>query len=175
MNLIRHRTKFKFSPITLFECNQIVKQLKSNKSLGPSKIPAWALKDCPNIIAEPLTYFITAFLEEGRFLNHLKRAHNVPIYRNGETEEPSNYRPISITSAISKIFEKVIRNEMVEYLNKHNHLSPIQFGFCAKFSTTDVLLYATENIRSEIDNNKMVAAAFLDLSKAFDSISHETF
>ena len=62
---------------------------------------------------------------------------------------------------------------MVEYLNKHNHLVPIQLSFRAKFSTTDALLYATENIRSDINNNKMVAAAFLDLSKAFDSISHE--
>ena len=170
---IRNKTTFKFNPITLFECKQIVRQLKSNKPLGPSNIPAWALKDCLNIIAEPLTYLINAFIEEGRFPNHLKRAHVVPIYKNGDTEEPNNYRPISITSAISKIFEKVIRNQMVEYLNKHNYLSPIQFGFRAKFSTTDALLYATENIRSDINNNKMVAAAFLDLSKAFDSISHE--
>ena len=93
--------------------------------------------------------------------------------RNGDTKEINNYCPISITSANSKIFEKVIRNQMVEYLDKHNHLSPIQFGFLSKFSTTDALLYATENIRSDINNKKMVAAAFLDLSKAFDSICHE--
>ena len=62
---------------------------------------------------------------------------------------------------------------MVENLNKHNHLNIIQFGFRAKFSTTDALLNATEKIRSDINNNKMVAAAFLDVSKAFDSISHE--
>ena len=172
---IRNETKFKFNPITLFECKQIVRQLKSNKPLGPSNIPAWALKDCLKIIAEPLTYLINAFLEKGRFPNQLKRAHVVPIYKTGDTKEPKNYRPISITSAISKIFEKVIRNQMVEYFNRHNHLSPIQFGFRAKFSTSDALLYATENIRSDINNNIMVSAAFLDLSKAFDSISHGIF
>ena len=165
--------KFKFTPISIFECKKIVRGLNSNKPLGPSTIPAWAIKDCLNTVAEPLTYLINAFLEEGRFPNHLKSAHVVPIYKNGDTEEPNNYRPISITSALSKIFEKVIRNQMVEYLEKYNIISPIQFGFRAKFSTTDALLYATENIRSDIDNNKMVAAAFLDLSKAFDSISHE--
>ena len=62
---------------------------------------------------------------------------------------------------------------MVEDFNKHNHLSPIQFGFRAKFSATDDLLYVTENIRSDINNNKMIAAAFRDLSKAFESISHQ--
>ena len=137
-----------------------MKQLNSNKPLGPSNIPAWALNDCHNIIAEHPTYLLNAILEEGRFPKHLKRAHVVPIYKKGDTEEPNNYRSISITSAISKIFERVIRNQMVEYLKKHNHLSPILFGFRGKFSTTDALLYATENIRSDINNNKVVAAAF---------------
>ena len=81
---IRNKTKFKFIPITFFECKQIVRQLKSNKPLGPSNIPAWALKDCLNFIAEPLSYSINAFLEEGRFPNHLKRAHVLPLYKNGE-------------------------------------------------------------------------------------------
>ena len=62
---------------------------------------------------------------------------------------------------------------MFEYLNEHNQLSPIRFAFRAKLSTTDALFYATESIRSDINNNKVVATAFLDLSKAFDSISHE--
>ena len=135
---IRNKTRFKFNPITFFECKQIVRQLKSNKPFGPSNILACAIKVCLNIIAEPLSYLINAFLAEGRFPNHLKRAHVVPLYKNGDTEEPNNYRPISITSVISKIFGKVIRNQMIEYLNKQNHLSPIQFGFRAIFSTTDV-------------------------------------
>ena len=165
---IRNKTKLQFIPITPVECKQIVRQFKSNKPLGPSNNPAWALKNCLNIIAETLTYLLNAFLEEGRFPNHLKRADVVPIHTNGDTEEPNNFRPISITSTISKFFEKVIRNQIFEYFNKHNHLSPIQFGIRAKLSTFDGLLYATETIRSDITNNKMEEAAFLDLSKVFD-------
>ena len=108
---------FNLNSLTLSECEQTVKQLNSNKPLGPSNIPAWAHNDCLNIKAEPLTYLINAFLE-GRFPNHLKRAHVVQIYRNGDTEEPNNYRAMSITSAISKNFEKVTPNQMVEYLNE---------------------------------------------------------
>ena len=165
--------KISFHQITLYECKKIVRSLNRKKPLGPSNIPAWALKDSLNVIAEPLTFIINAFLEPGKFPNHLKRAHVVPIYKNGDAEEPNNYRPISITSALSKVFEKVICNQILEHLERNNLLCQIQFGFRAKYSTTNALLYATEKIRSDIDNNKMVAAAFLDLSKAFDSISHE--
>ena len=151
----------------------MVRKLNSNKPLGPSNIPAWALKDSVDIIGEPLTFLINAFLHEGRFPNHLKRAHVVPIYKSGDIEDPTNYRPISITSALSKVFEKVIQNQIVEFLDDTKLLSPHQFGFRANFSTADALLYATEKIRFDIDNKNVVAAAFLDLSKAFDSISHE--
>ena len=147
--------------------------VNSNKPLGPSNIPAWALKDSVDIIGEPLTFLINAFLHEGRFPNHLKRAHVVPKYKSGDIEDPTNYRPISITSALSKVFEKVIQNQIVEFLDDTKLLSPHQFGFRANFSTADALLYATEKIRFDIDNKNVVAAAFLDLSKAFDSISHE--
>ena len=61
----------------------------------------------------------------------------------------------------------------MEYLNKNKLLSQVQFGFRKNFSATDALVYATEKIRKEIDCNLIVTAAFLDLSNAFDSISHE--
>ena len=102
---------------------KIVRCLNTKKPLGSSNIPAWALKDSLNVIAEPLTFLIKAFLEQGKFPNHLKRAHVVPIYTNGDAEEPNNYRPISITSALSKVFERVICNQILEHLEKNNLLS----------------------------------------------------
>ena len=121
-----------------------MRSLNTNKPLGPSNIPAWALKDSLNVIAEQLTFLINAFLEQEKFPNHLKRAHVVPKYKNGDAEEPNIYRPISIFSALSKVFEKVIGNQILEHRERNNLLSQIQFGFRAKYSTTDVLLYATE-------------------------------
>ena len=72
--------------------------------MGPSNIPAWALKDCSNILAEPLCFLINAFINEGIFPEHLKRAHVTPILKKGNSEDPNNYRPISITCALSKMF-----------------------------------------------------------------------
>ena len=103
----------------------------------------------------------------------MKHALVTPIYKKGDREDPCNYRPISITPALSKIFEKVLRKQMNEYLEENQLLRETQFGFRVRFSTTDALLYATETIRKYLDDSENVAAVFLDLSKAFDSISHE--
>jgi hypothetical protein len=150
-----------------------LKQLDSSKPLGPSDIPAWALKDGANYIAEPLTYLINSFIADNNFPRHLKLANVTPLYKKDDPLDPENYRPISVTAALAKVFERTISNQIVEYLNKNNLLSPIQFGFRAKFSTADALLYSIETFRMELDKNKYVAAALLDLSKAFDSISHD--
>ena len=97
----------------------------------------------------------------------------IPIYKKGDCENPINYRPISITPALAKLFEKVLHEQISEYLSQQKLLSNTQFGFRSRFSTTDALLYATENIRNKINDKEVVCAAFLDLSKAFDSISHD--
>ena len=149
-----------------------LKRLNKNKPLGPSNIPAWAFRDCLNLLSEPLCFMINAFIEEGKFPDYLKQAHVIPIYKKGDNEDSDNYRPISITS-LAKVFEQILREQMNEYLERNNLLGPLQFGFRAKYSTTDALLYATENIRKDLDDNQSTAAAFLDLSKAFDSMSHE--
>ena len=164
---------FNFQPITLFTCKKFVKELNINKPLGPSNIPAWALKDSISVIAEPLCFLINAFLNEGKFPSDLKQAHICPIFKKGDTEDPNNYRPISITAALSKVFEKVIREQITNYIDNNKLFSPVQFGFRKNISTTDALVFTTEKIRKEIDNNHFVVAAFLDLSKAFDSMSHE--
>ena len=121
----------------------------------------WALKDCLNILAEPLCDIVNTFIEEGRFPNHLKQAYVVPIYKKGDCEDPNNYRPISISAALAKNFEKVLREQMSNCLESNKVLTQRQFGFRSNYSTTDALLYATENIRKKLDNGS-TAAAFID-------------
>ena len=123
-----------------------------------------------NIIVQPLCYLINAVLYEGKFPNHLKQAFVIPIFKKGDSENPNNYRPISITSAPPKIFDKVIE-QIITDLSENSLLNPLQFEFRKKFSTTNALLFATESIKKNIDENENVDAVFLDLSKAFDSIS----
>ena len=116
---------------------------------------------------------IKAFIEEGKFPEHLKQANVIPIFKKGGKEDPDIYRPISSTSSLAKVFEQILREQMNEHLERNKLLVPRQFGFRAKYSSRDALLFATENIRKDPDANRSTAAAFLDLSKAFNSMSHE--
>ena len=165
--------RFFFNYVTCKEVHDLIKCLNVNKPLGPSKIPAWALKDAQSVLAEPLCFLINEFISESSFPTDLKKALVSPLYKKGNTEDPTNYRPISITGAMAKIFEQVIRNQINDYLISNKLLSPKQFGYRKKLSTTDAILQCTEYVRTEMDKKNTVCGAFLDLSKAFDSISHE--
>ena len=146
--------------------------LPLNKPLGPSKIPAWALKDSINTVNPILTIIINECISKSVFPYTLKKAHFFPIFKKGDSTDPVNYPPISITPTLSKLFEKIFSSQIHEFLANSNILNPKQFGFCPGYLTNDALLYTTEKIRFHLDKNNIAATAFLDLSKAFDSLSH---
>ena len=163
---------FQFRFITHKEMKDAVLLLPLNKPLGPSKIPAWALKDSINTVNPILTMIINECISKSVFPYTLKKAHVFPIFKKGDSTDPVNYRPISITPTLSKLFEKIFSSQIHEFLANSNILNPKQFGFRPGYSTNDALLYTTEKIRFHLDKNNIAAAAFLDLSKAFDSLSH---
>ena len=98
-------------------------------------------------------------------------ANITPIHKKGDTENPLIYRPISVTPALSKVLEILTKDQIEEHLTKYNLLSKTQFGFRKKFSKIDALVYLSETVRQNL-MKKVVTAAFLDFSKAFDSIDH---
>ena len=85
----------------------------------------------------------------------------------------SNYRPISVLSTFSKIFEKVVSTRLVKYLDVNNILHKSQFGFRAKLSTSMALLELVDEISKSIDEKKYTVGVFLDLAKAFDTVNHQ--
>ena len=148
-----------------------IHSLNGRKAPGPSKIPAWALKDGSNEIYTHLTFLYNEFLKKKIYPCKLKKAIVTSIYKK---EDPEKYRPISIsiTGALSKVFEKLLFKQINEYLISQKLLGNTQFGFRTTFSTTDAFLYCTGAFKKAIDNNKTVAFYLLDLSKAFDSNDH---
>ena len=144
---------FRFFAAT-FECRKALNNLNKNKPLDPSTTPAWALKDGAQILAEPICFLFNGFLKQNKLPSLLKLANITPIHKKGDTENPLKYRPISITSALSKVLEILIKDQIEEHLSKYNLLSKTQFGFRKNFSTVDALVYLTETVRQKLDEKK---------------------
>ena len=149
-----------------------IHSLNCRKAPGLSKNPAWALKDGCNEYYTHLTFLYNELLKNKTYPCKLKKAIVTPIYKKEDPELPENYRPISITGALTKVFEKLLYKQINDYLIFQKLQSDTQFGFRTSFSTIDAILYCTEAFRKAVDNNKTVACSLLDLSKAFDSIDH---
>ena len=124
-------------------------------------------------MAHPLTHLINLSLQCGIIPTELKIARVIPIFKNGDAKEIKNYRPISILSSISKIYEKVIFVRLQNFFDKHNLLSKCQYGFRPGFSTDMAISILQENITKAIDEKEHIIGIFLDLSKAFDTVNHE--
>ena len=147
--------------------------LNKDKPLGPSSLFAWALKLGAPELAKPLCFLFNEYLKAEQFPSQLKFAHITPLYKKDDSDNPLNYRSTSLTPALSKVFEKLLKEQIEEYLHKTNIYNKTQFGFRKNYSTIDALIYLTETIRCKLDKKDRIAAVFLDLSKAFDSIDHE--
>ena len=101
----------------------------------------------------------------------MKKAKVLPLYKSGDPHEFSNYRPISILSIISKIFEKLIYSRLTKFLNKHDILYKYQFGFRESHSTELALNSLNSFISSAFENKQFALGIFLDFSKAFDTVN----
>ena len=96
-----------------------------------------------------------------------------PIFKSGPKSNPGDYRPISIIPAIAKIFEKIISDQLYEYLNANEILTSCQSGFRSLHSTVTAMLEATSDWSMNIDNGLINGVVFMDLKKAFDTIDHQ--
>lgn len=160
-------------PTDTFELKQLLNELKNKKSPGLDNIKAEVLKSVSEYILKPLEYIFNTCMTLGIWPSIFKESVIIPVYKKGNKEILSNYRPISLITHLSKLFEKVIKKRLTAYINKYKPLSDNQFGFKKNVSTQDALLALTSKIYSALDESKPCLCVFLDLSKAFDTVSHE--
>ena len=129
-------------------------------------------KDAATIITKPLAYIINLCLQSGSVPMEWKAAKIIPLFKSGSMVELDNYRPISILPVLSKILERIVYKQLLSHLENNGLLSSFQFGFRSKRSTELAVTYFTDIIRKEVDNGNILGAVFIDLSKAFDTVSH---
>ena len=124
-------------------------------------------------IFRPLTFIFNPSIHQGIFPDSMKLTKVVPIFKQGSRFACSNYRPISVLSSISKIFERCIFNQLMFYFTNNDTTSSKQYGFRPGFTTSDCLIDLIEEITSSLDKGLYVVSLFLDLSKAFDTVNHQ--
>ena len=155
------------------EIYKIISSLNTNKSFGSYSIPTKVLHLLNDQISKHLATICNLSFFTGVFNAILKTAKVIPIHKKNSKLEVSNYRPISLLSNIDKIFEKLMHSRLIEFLEEKQILHYRQFGFRKDFSTNHAILTLLESIQKALDDGQFACGIFIDLEKAFDTVSHD--
>ena len=162
------------SPTDPDEVEKILMQSKPKRSSGKDGINTDFLIKTKQSLKYPISKLINLTLESGHVPKLMKIAKVIPIYKNKSPQQYTNYRPISLLPSLSKIMEKVVHKRLYHFMNNQNLFYNSQFGFRPKYSTSHAITQLTADILKAIDDKKYTIGVFLDLSKAFDTINHDT-
>ena len=164
-------SSFCMSPVSEEYVSRLFSELDENKcSLD---IPNKMVKLASSPLSVPFTLIFNESISTGIFPNALKLSRVIPVHKSGLTTDPNNYRPIALLSPFSKSLQRIIYDQLLTFLEKHNILNKYQFGFRKGHSTEQAILEITEHLKTSIDNNLITCGVFIDFSKAFDTVNHE--
>lgn len=155
------------------QVTRILKNLQPDKSAGPDGIHPLLLRNVAEQISRPLTILYNKSINSGEVPEDWRKANIIPIYKNGPRNEPGNYRPVSLTSVVCKILERIIKERLTHYLDEKKHISPNQHGFVSHRSCLTNLLEALEKWTEYLDAGNGIDVIFLDYRKAFDTVPHK--
>ena len=160
--------------VTVKEVDDIIRNVDGRKATGPDGVSGWILKECRHQLSDKLHNIISSSLNEGKIPKDWKRANIVPIFKGGDPQKPLNYRPVSLTSVVAKICERVIKNKWAKFLEDNGLLSDCQFGFRkGRSCTTNLLCYYSRIVDIIQEREGWADGIYLDLMKAFDKVPHK--
>ena len=162
---------FVMSTMTETQVSSLFKTLEVNKS--SVDIPNKLIKIAAEPLSVPFTKIYNQSSETGIVLNILKVSQVTPVYKNCDVTDPGNYRPISILSPFSKVFERLTYDQLNGFLEKHEIMYKYQFGFRKGYSTEQAIQFElTDTLKKAMDKKLVTCGIFLDFSKAFDTVNH---
>ena len=150
-----------------------LEKLNIHKASGPDGIHPHVLQRTAKAMSIPLTHLYQQSLDTGEVPDDWRTANVTPIHKKGDRTEPSNYRPVSLTSQVCKVLETFIRDEIVEHLTVNKLLSEAQHGFRKGRSCLTNILETLELWTEILDEGNCIDVAYLDFRKAFDLVSHK--
>ena len=149
-----------------------IDDIKPHAAPGPDEIPPIVLKQCKEQLATPIHLIWSRSLASGSVPKCYKRYLVTPLYKKGSRALPSNYRPVSLTSHVIKLYERVVRKQLVTHLTSNNLMCRKQHGFQAGKSCLTQLLDHIDEIISNFQSGLDTDCIYLDFSKAFDKVDH---
>ena len=163
---------FILRPTDCDEVTSIVLVLDDYKSPGYDELTNEVIKYVHDYIIDPLTYIINLSFNMGEVPDNIKIAKVIPIHKSGQKDVVSNYRPVSVLPAFSKIFERLVYKRMTSFISINNILYSNQYGFRENHSTYMAALKFVDDVSFNLDKKISTVSLFIDLSKAFDTIDH---
>ena len=173
--LFPSRTNLKLHNISVTPkmVRKVVMSLALSKASGPDCIPVVVLKNCEPELSYILAELFNKCLKESCFPDCWKVSSVLPVFKNvGKRSTARNYRPVSLLSVVSKVFEMFVNNRIVGHLEKCGLFSDFQYGFRSSQSTADLLTIVSDRIARAFNRSGATPAVALDISKAFDRVWH---
>ena len=166
-------TEFLIAPTNETFVMNFISSLNVNKSTGIDRIGPKILKLAANVITPSLTCIINKSIVSGEFPSLWKEAKVKPLFKAGAKDDVNNYRPISILPTLSKVIEKWVNKQFLEYLNSFDLLHKSQSGFRPKHSTESALTQMVDSWLKAVNVGKLVGCVLIDFRKAFDLVDHK--
>jgi hypothetical protein len=147
--------------------------MKQKNSTEYDSISSRILEYCIEEISKPLGHIFNVSLEQGVYPERMKYASLRHIYKTGEKSDMSNYRPISLLIAFSKVLERVMYNRLKQHIDTNNIIASKQFGFRENRNTETAIYTLTNHILKALEQCRQTVGTFCDLTKAFDCVIHD--
>ena len=158
--------------ITIKDIIEAIKEIPTYASPGPDKLPAIVLKECADQLCKAVLIIWRKSLDTGEIPDILKLQTIIPVYKKGSKTLPENYRPVSLTSHLTKLFERILRRKLILHIESNNLLSDNQHAFRSGRSCLSQLLQHIEYVLETLEKKCNIDVIYLDFSKAFDKVDH---
>ena len=167
--------KLKFEKVSSVSILKILKEFKTSKATGVDDRAGRFFNDGSNVLCTPIAKICNLSIKLACFPDKCKVAKIKPLHKKGLKTDPKNFRPTSLLPLISKIIERIIHDQTMNFLSDSNVLYKYQSGF-RKFNSADTCLsYLHDKITKGFDSGLLTGMVLIDLQKAFDTIDHYLF
>ena len=161
----------RFSLCDQEEVERVIKSMKPKANVMSNGINMKIVRECRKVLSPTLTTLLNESITKNVFPEQLKIAEVVPLYKKGQKEQPTNYRPISLLDPFSKVYEKILEGQLRTYMETNRLLTKNQHGYRMQHSCDSMIISFLQEMSDSLQAGDISVVLMLDCSKAFDSIS----